>query len=122
MRGQQGAATVEFVGTAPVVLAVAAVLWQCVLLGYTFSLAGNSADEAARAATAAAADGDPQGACRAAATEHLPQAWASGAAVSCTRTGGLWKAEVGLSAPVLFPGAAQLPFRITGSAGAAEEG
>ncbi|WP_206322211.1 pilus assembly protein [Streptomyces sp. HNM0575] len=107
---------------APVILAVLAVLWQCVLVGYTFSLAGNAADEAARAATAAASSGDAQGACESAATKHLPAEWRDGSDVSCNLEGHLWKADVGLSAPVLFPGAGKLPFSISGDAGAAQEG
>ncbi|QPP06800.1 AAA family ATPase [Streptomyces bathyalis] len=120
--GDKGAVTVEFAGMAPVVLAVLAILWQCVLVGYTFSLAGNAADEAARAATAAALNGDPEGACESAATKHLPAEWREKSTVSCTLDGHLWKADVDLSAPVLFPGAGKLPFSITGTAGAAEEG
>ncbi|OEV05331.1 hypothetical protein AN219_36385 [Streptomyces nanshensis] len=120
--GERGAVTLEFAGMAPVVLAVLAVLWQCVLVGYTFSLAGNAADEAARAATAAASTGDAEGACESAATKHLPDEWRDNSAVSCNLDGHLWKADVDLSAPVLFPGAGKLPFSVTGTAGAAEEG
>jgi hypothetical protein len=120
--GERGAVTVEFAGMAPVVLAVLAILWQCVLLGYTFSLAGNAADEAARAATAAASQGDAHSACKTAATKHLPAEWRKKSTVSCNLEGHLWKADVGLSAPVLFPGAGKLPFSISGSAGAAQEG
>ncbi|MBO8196491.1 AAA family ATPase [Streptomyces oryzae] len=118
----RGSLSVEFAGMAPIVLVTLVLLWQCVLLGYTFSLAGNSADEAARAATAAAAHGDPQGACEAAAREHLPAKWRKDASVSCTRGGTVWKADVDLRTPLLFPGAAGLPFRVGGDAGAAEEG
>ncbi|MCF6522030.1 P-loop NTPase [Streptomyces sp. JJ36] len=117
----RGALTVEFAGLAPVVLVVLALLWQCVLIGHTFTLAGNAADEGARAAASAAAYGDPAAACRTAAREHLPAAWASGATVNCYSAGGLWKADVDLATPVLFPGAAHLPFTVNGTAGAAEE-
>jgi pilus assembly protein CpaE len=120
--GERGALTVEFAGLVPIVLITLALLWQCVLIGYTFSLAGNSADEAARAATAAAAHGDPQGACRSAAQSHLPAAWRSASSVSCTLSGHLWRASVDLRTPVLFPGAGRLPFTVNGAAGAAEEG
>jgi Flp pilus assembly CpaE family ATPase len=120
--GEKGAVSVEFAGMAPVVLAVLAILWQCVLVGYTFSLAGNAADEAARAATAAASGGNAQGACESAATKHLPAEWRDDSTVSCTQEDHLWKADVGLSTPVLFPGAGKLPFSISGRAGAAEEG
>ncbi|THA24754.1 CobQ/CobB/MinD/ParA nucleotide binding domain-containing protein [Streptomyces sp. RKND-216] len=117
----RGALTVEFAGMAPLVLLVLALLWQAVLIGHTFTLAGNAADEGARAATAAAAYGDPAAACAAAAREHLPSAWNSGATVSCSRSGDLWTADVTLPTPALFPGAANLPFTVDGSAGAAAE-
>ncbi|HEV7628508.1 MAG TPA: AAA family ATPase, partial [Streptomyces sp.] len=120
--GDKGGLTVEFAGMAPIVLVVLAILWQCVLIGYTFSLAGNAADEAARAATAAASDGDAQGACEAAATEHLPAEWRKKSKVNCSLSDDLWKADVDLSTPVLFPGAGKLPFTVSGRAGAAEEG
>lgn len=120
--GDKGALSVEFAGMAPIVLVVLVLLWQCVLIGYTFSLAGNAADEAARAATGAAAYGDPQGACESAAREHLPAKWREGSAVSCARGGNIWKANVDLKTPILFPGAAGLPFTVNGEAGAAEEG
>lgn len=120
--GDKGALSMEFAGMAPIVLAVLVVLWQCVLIGYTFSLAGNAADEAARAATGAAAYGDPQGACESAAREHLPAKWRDSSSVSCARGGNIWKADVDLKTPILFPGAAGLPFTVNGEAGAAEEG
>ncbi|WP_432069939.1 AAA family ATPase [Streptomyces sp. AA1529] len=120
--GDRGSLTVEFAGMAPVVLLTLVLLWQCVLIGYTFSLAGNSADEAARAATAAAAYGDPQSACEDAARAHLPAKWRTDAAVSCTRGGTVWQADVELRTPLLFPGGAGLPFTVSGAAGAAEEG
>ncbi|WP_326692755.1 AAA family ATPase [Streptomyces sp. NBC_01795] len=120
--GDRGSLTVEFAGMAPIVLVTLALLWQCVLIGYTFSLAGNAADEAARAATGAAAYGDPQGACVAAAREHLPAKWRDSSSISCSRGDGVWKASVDLKTPIMFPGAAGLPFTVNGEAGAAEEG
>ncbi|WP_367124253.1 CpaE family protein [Streptomyces phytohabitans] len=119
--GERGALTVEFAGMAPIVLVVLALLWQCVLIGFTFTLAGNAADEGARAAASAAAYGDPGSACESAAREHLPGAWDAEASVSCYQAGGVWKADVDLATPVLFPGAANLPFTVHGSAGAAVE-
>ncbi|MGY1437700.1 AAA family ATPase [Streptomyces reniochalinae] len=120
--GERGALSVEFAGMAPVVLLTLVLLWQCVLIGYTFTLAGNSADEAARAATAAAAYGDPRAACESAARAHLPAKWRAGSSVSCSQGGTVWKADVDLRTPILFPGAAGLPFTVGGEAGAAEEG
>ena len=61
--GDRGAVTLEFAGMFPILLVVMTILWQCVLYGYSYSLAGNAADEAARAATAAyAVNGDVPGA------------------------------------------------------------
>ncbi|MEE1939284.1 TadE/TadG family type IV pilus assembly protein [Streptomyces sp. TRM 70361] len=109
----RGQTTVEFVGMVPLILVVLALMWQLVLVGYTFTLAGNAADEAARAA---AVDGDCQGAAR----EHLPSAWQG--TVGCgDGAAGLVTATVELRVPVLFPGMADLPLTVTGEAGAVRE-
>ncbi|MDG9703086.1 TadE/TadG family type IV pilus assembly protein [Streptomyces sp. DH37] len=112
----RGQVTVEFVGTLPLILAVLALMWQFVLIGYTFTLAGNAADEGARAA---AVDGDWAGAAR----EDLPGAWRGAAEVGRGSPGpGMVEVTVGLRVPVLFPGGANLPMTITGKAGAVREG
>ncbi|MGA4850998.1 AAA family ATPase [Streptomyces sp. G5(2025)] len=117
----RGAVTLEFAGMFPLLLAVMAILWQCALYGYTYSLAGNAADEAARAATAAYAVGEGgAGACSAAAQEHLPAAWQD-AEVSCTDEGSVWKAHVSVDVPVFFPGF-DAGWHVDGEAGAAKEG
>ncbi|MFI1950653.1 AAA family ATPase [Streptomyces xinghaiensis] len=116
--GDSGQVAVEFLGMVPLLAVVLILCWQCALLGYTYSLAGHAADQGARTATAA----QSAGACETAAVEDLPGAWRSGASVSCVREGGLWKADVGLKVPVLFPGAVAFPVTVNGSAGAAEEG
>ncbi|MFH8607947.1 CpaE family protein [Streptomyces sp. NPDC018029] len=119
--GDRGAVTLEFAGMFPLLLAVMAILWQCALYGYTYSLAGNAADEAARAATAAYAAGEgAAGACSAAAQEHLPDAWQD-ASVSCTDEGAVWKARVSVDVPVFFPGF-DAGWHVDGEAGAAKEG
>ncbi|MEV0322788.1 CpaE family protein [Streptomyces sp. NPDC050658] len=119
--GDRGAVTLEFAGMFPLLLAVMGILWQCALYGYTFSLAGNAADEAARAATAAYAAGEgAEAACTAAAREHLPSAWQS-AAVSCTDEGTVWKAHVDAKVPLFFPGV-DTGWEVSGEAGAAKEG
>ncbi|MEV0257465.1 AAA family ATPase [Streptomyces sp. NPDC050732] len=119
--GDRGAVTLEFAGMFPLLLAVMAILWQCALYGYTYSLAGNAADEAARAATAAYAAGEgAAGACDAAAREHLPDAWQD-ASVECTDAGTVWKARVSVDVPVFFPGF-DAGWRVDGKAGAAKEG
>ncbi|MFF1694119.1 CpaE family protein [Streptomyces sp. NPDC058257] len=117
----RGAVTLEFAGMFPLLLAVMGLLWQCALYGYTFSLAGNAADEAARAATAAYAVGEGgAAACTAAAKEHLPSAW-QGATVACTDDGAVWKAHVDADVPLFFPGI-DTGWSVSGEAGAAKEG
>ncbi|WP_371527509.1 AAA family ATPase [Streptomyces sp. NBC_01283] len=119
--GDRGAVTLEFAGMFPLLLAVMGLLWQCALYGYTFSLAGNAADEAARAATAAYAVGEGgAAACEAAAKEHLPSAW-QGADVACTDEGTVWKAHVDADVPLFFPGI-DAGWNVSGEAGAAKEG
>lgn len=115
----RGQVSVEFLGLLPLILLVLVVLWQCVLIGYTYALAANSADRAARAATATRDGG--AGACAAAAEGDLPAAWQSGAQAHCTTAAGLWRATVRIKVPVLFPGAGILPWTVTGTAGAAKE-
>ncbi|MCX5194714.1 pilus assembly protein [Streptomyces sp. NBC_00249] len=118
VRGDRGArdrgqVAVEFVGMVPLILLLVAAVWECVLIGYAFSLAGNAADEAARAG---AVKGD--GACAAAAGEHIGGAWNMGTP-HCRKEGDVYKATVKLQVPVLFPG---LSFgEIDGTAGAAME-
>ncbi|MFF1677368.1 CpaE family protein [Streptomyces sp. NPDC058256] len=119
--GDRGAVTLEFAGMFPLLLVVMTILWQCVLYGYSYSLAGNAADEAARAATAAyAVDGDVGGACQAAGSEHLPGAW-DGAQIGCTPTGSLMSATVSVQVPLFFPGF-DAGWTVSGEAGAALEG
>ena len=101
--GDRGAVTLEFAGIFPLVLVVLALLWQCALYGYSYTLAGNAADEGARAAT-----------------RHLPSAW-SGAAVTCTDAGSVWQATVKADVPLFFPGV-NPGWKVTGRAGAAFEG
>jgi len=119
--GDRGAVTLEFAGMFPILLVVMTILWQCVLYGYTYSLAGNAADEAARAATAAyAVEGDYQGACAAAGGENLPGAW-GGAGIDCNPAGPVMKATVTAQVPLFFPGF-DVNWQVQGEAGAALEG
>lgn len=121
-RGDRGAVTLEFAGMFPLLLVVMSILWQCVLYGYTYSLAGNAADEAARAATAAyALDSTTYaGACESAGGEHLPGAW-NGADIGCEADGEVMKATVKAQVPLFFPGF-DVNWSVTGEAGAALEG
>ncbi|MEU3709100.1 TadE/TadG family type IV pilus assembly protein [Streptomyces catenulae] len=117
--GDRGQVTVEFAGMLPLILLVLVLLWQFVLVGYTFSLAAHAADRGARAAVALR-DGGP-GACRTAATGELPASWRSAATTTCAADAGLWHATVRLKVPVLFPGAAAFPWTVSGTAGAVDE-
>ncbi|MFD7626048.1 TadE/TadG family type IV pilus assembly protein [Streptomyces sp. NPDC059851] len=111
-RGDRGQVAVEFVGMVPLILLLVAAVWECVLIGYAFSLAGNAADEAARAGAVKGG-----GACAAAAAEHIGSAW--NMTSDCGEAGPLYKATITLEIPVLHP---SLSFgRITGEAGAAME-
>ena len=119
-RGDDGQVTIEFLGMTPTIIVTLVLLWQCVLVGYTFTLAGNAADEAVRAATAAE-PGARGGACAQAGLDKLPGAWEGDADVDCTTGGGYVRASVSLKVPVLFPGVIGFPFTVHGAAGAVEE-
>ncbi|MFE9876332.1 CpaE family protein [Streptomyces sp. NPDC005784] len=119
--GDRGAVTLEFAGMFPLLLVVMTILWQCVLYGYSYSLAGNAADEAARAATAAyAVHGDVPGACAAAGSRHLPGSWKD-AGIDCGPAGPVMRATVDVDVPLFFPGF-DAGFHVRGTAGAALEG
>ncbi|MEU7008003.1 TadE/TadG family type IV pilus assembly protein [Streptomyces sp. NPDC046332] len=111
-RDDRGQVAVEFLGMVPLILLTLVLLWQCVLVGYTFTLAGNAADEAARVC---AVDGDYQ----AAGKRHVGESWS--AEVRCTTAGDLAQATVKLKVPVLFPGAIDFPFTVPAEAGAVKE-
>ncbi|MER5808417.1 TadE family protein [Streptomyces sp. NPDC002033] len=113
VRRDRGQVAVEFVGMVPLILLLVAAVWECVLIGYAFSLAGNAADEGARAG---AVKGD--GECATAAAKYIGSSWRMGIP-DCHREGDVYKATVTLQIPVLFPG---LGFGgIGGTAGAAME-
>lgn len=97
-RGDQGQVAIEFVGMLPYILLVVVAVWECVLIGYAFSLVGNAADEAAREGAVHGA-----GACREAALEHISSGWDT-PTVTCEASGNLYKARVTLNLPLLFPG------------------
>ncbi|MER5470199.1 AAA family ATPase [Streptomyces sp. NPDC002685] len=119
--GDRGAVTLEFAGMFPLLLVVMTILWQCVLYGYSYSLAGNAADEAARAATAAyAVNGDVPGACAAAGSKHLPGSWKD-AGIDCGPAGPVMRATVDVDVPLFFPGF-DAGFHVRVTAGAALEG
>ncbi|MGW6820144.1 TadE family protein [Streptomyces sp. NPDC055005] len=109
----RGQVAVEFVGMVPLILLLVAAVWECVLIGYAFSLAGNAADEAARVG---AVHGD--GPCRTAAGKYIGGAWNMTA--ECGAAGDIYKATVNLNVPVFFPGL-DIGVPITGEGGSALE-
>ncbi|MFD9431588.1 TadE/TadG family type IV pilus assembly protein [Streptomyces sp. NPDC060002] len=115
----RGQVTIEFLGMTPLIIVTLVVVWQFVLVGYTFTLAGNAADEAVRAGTAAHR-GERQAVCEQAGLDKLSDAWRSGATVSCSSSGYV-TADVDLEVPVLFPGTIAFPFTVHAHAGAVEE-
>ncbi|MEY9993912.1 hypothetical protein ABIE67_005944 [Streptomyces sp. V4I8] len=117
LRDDRGQVTIEFLGMTPLIILTLVLLWQFVLLGYTYSLAGNAADEAARAGAVS----EGQAGCEEAALQHLPSAWEGGASVECGASGGYVTSDVHLEVPVLFPGAIGFPFTVDGHAGAVQE-
>jgi hypothetical protein len=116
----RGQVTIEFLGMTPLIIVTLVVVWQFVLVGYTFTLAGNAADEAVRAGTAAHR-GERQGVCEQAGKEKLSAAWQDGARVTCPPSADYVTADVTLRVPVLFPGTIAFPFEVHGHAGAVEE-
>src|SRR6476620_7987500 len=112
--GDRGQVSIETLGMTPLILAVLVLIWQFILTGYTFTLAGNAADEGARAA---AVGGDWAMAAR----QDLPQSFADGATSTESEGDGVAKVQVRLKVPVLFPGGLDFPMTVTGDAGAAEE-
>ncbi|MFJ1618497.1 MULTISPECIES: TadE family protein [unclassified Streptomyces] len=110
----RGQTAIEFLGVTPLIILLAVALWQCALIGYTFSLAGNAADEAAH--QGAITGGLRSKECRDAAEEHLPKAWRDSMKQNprCRASGGMYRAEVKLQVPVLVPGVLNWPFRVEG--------
>ncbi|MEV7239969.1 TadE/TadG family type IV pilus assembly protein [Streptomyces sp. NPDC093248] len=121
LRGDdRGQVAVEFLGMTPLIVLTLVLMWQCVLVGYAYILAGNAADEGVRAGTAAPR-GERFGACEQAALKHLSGAWREGAEVTRCGGDGFVTADVSLKVPVLFPGSVDFPVTVHGHAGAVEE-
>jgi pilus assembly protein CpaE len=110
----RGQTAIEALGMTPLIILLAAVLWQCALIGYTFSLAGNAADQAAH--QGAVTQGIRLRECQHAAKKDLPKAWRkSMKQTKCRYSSGMYKAEVRLQVPVLMPGVLNWPFRVEGN-------
>lgn len=98
-QSDKGQVVLETLGMTPIILITLILVWQAVLAGYTFTLAGNAADQAARAAAVSKNDADAS----AAATSDLPGAWRPGE-TTISRADGTVSAKVTLTIPLLIPG------------------
>ncbi|THA73031.1 pilus assembly protein [Streptomyces sp. A0642] len=116
----RGQTAIEFVGVTPLIILMLIVLWQCALIGYTYILAGNSADVAARAGNGSQSRQDA--ACKEAARKDLPDAWQGDVEIDCGAEWGLYRAKVTLEVPVLVPGVLNFPMDVEGNAASAKEG
>ncbi|MFD8405841.1 TadE family protein [Streptomyces anulatus] len=115
----RGQTAVEFLGMTPFIILIMLVLWECALIGYTWSLAGNAADVGARKGSGA--EYGAGAACRAGAMKDLPPAWKKGARIRCSGGSRLYEATVELKVPVLVPGLFDLDTKIKGTAGSPRE-
>jgi pilus assembly protein CpaE len=102
-RSDAGQATIEMVGVLPLIILVMLLLWQFLLVGFTWILTGNSADEAGRRLAVQ----DTDSGVRAAALRAVPGGWRHDAAISISRPAG--SVKVTLHTPALIPGLADLP-------------
>ncbi|WP_458245438.1 TadE/TadG family type IV pilus assembly protein [Streptomyces sp. MAI_2237] len=119
-RGDRGQVTIEFLGMTPLIILTLVLVWQFVLVGYAYSLAGNAADEGVRAGTAAPRDAR-FATCEQAALKDLSGAWRGAATVKQCGGSGFVTADVAIRVPVLFPGSISFPLTVYGHAGAVEE-
>ncbi len=107
-RGEQGQSSVELMAVLPLLLLVGVLLWQLVLIGFTWVLAGRAADDAGRRLQVGAADSDIDSA----ALHAVPGGWRDGASVQVRR--GEQVVDVTLRTPLLLPGLRSLPVSFTG--------
>ncbi|RCH67946.1 hypothetical protein DT019_13120 [Streptomyces sp. SDr-06] len=114
----RGQTVIEFIGVVPLILLLLVALWQCALVGYAFVLAGNAADEGARAG--AAAEGAPAALCRAAALREVPSSFEGDPACPGDGSGDMYRVTVTLKVPILVPGVLN-GFPVSGTAAHVKE-
>ncbi|WP_405998809.1 TadE/TadG family type IV pilus assembly protein [Streptomyces sp. NBC_00829] len=120
----RGQIAVEFVGMLPVILLTCVLLWQAVLFGYAYTLAGNGADRAAHDAAVKDGVGDTDAGCAEGARLGVADDDYDFTA-GCTRDGahGTMRASVGVRVPVLIPGLTGFSFgTVTAEASSPLEG
>lgn len=116
----RGQVSIELLGMTPLIVLTLVLMWQCVLTGYAYTLAGNAADEGVRAGTAVPR-GEREGVCQQAALKDLSAAWREGASFDECGGTGYVTAKVSLRVPVLFPGSIDFPVTVHGRASTVEE-
>lgn len=106
-RQEEGATSIEFVALLPLLLAVAAMVWQLLVAGAAASAVENAARDASRVAGRGAAPAAVQ----AQALASLPS-WLRSDGVRISRPGGT-AVELAVPIPLLFPGLTLDGLRIT---------
>jgi pilus assembly protein CpaE len=112
-RGESGQVAAETVALTFLVLTVFLAIWQCVLYGYSYQLAGHAAVEGARKA----AVGSPV---EPAVRRDLPQAWRDDPDDVRVAAGG-GTVTVSLEVPTVIPGLVSGPLRVAAQAAAVVE-
>lgn len=112
VRADEGQATIETVALFPLIVLVVALLWQFALVGFTFVLAGQSAEAGAQAYSV----GAPASVAVDEARADLPSAWRDGFSAGASGR----SFEVAVRVPVLLPGLGSA-FTIRSAAGLVPE-
>ncbi len=121
--GDRGQTAVEFVGMLPIILATCIMIWQAVLVGYAYTLAGNGADQAAHEVAVMRGDQDWTDECNEGARLGVADRdYEFTAECDPDPVHELVRAKVKVSVPVLFPGFVNFPFTVTGEASSPQEG
>lgn len=122
--GDRGQVAVEFIGMLPIILMTCVLLWQAVLFGYAYTLAGNGADRAAHEAAINYPD-DTEAQCEEGARLGVADEDYDLGKLSCLPDPGsnTMRATVEVKVPVLIPGLASFSFGpVTGEASSPLEG
>ncbi|TQK52180.1 TadE-like protein [Streptomyces sp. SLBN-118] len=114
----RGQIAVEFVGMLPVILLTCVLLWQAVLFGYAYTLAGNGADRAAHDAAVSYLRPEQDARCQEGARLGVADPDFDFGADCIPDLGhNSMRASVGVKVPVLIPGLTDYSFgTVTGKA------
>ncbi|NUK26350.1 pilus assembly protein [Streptomyces lunaelactis] len=120
----RGQIAVEFIGMLPIILLTCVLLWQAVLFGYAYTLAGNGADRAAHEAAVNYLEADQDAQCQEGARLGVADPDYSFTAICGEDLGhASMRASVGVKVPVLIPGLIDYSFgTVTGKASSPLEG